>query len=684
MLVIIISTLLLFSSFAFAEELQEIEIVETIEEESFLSYKNVNKTNETLKKTNGETLGDYLNNQLGVEKASYSNAVGRPVVNGMDSYRVGISQGDISLNDLSAMSQDHALGLNAQISKQIELIKGPASLLYGSYSGGVIRVLGEEHIPSLAKKGVSGNILLQTNSVTKNGTASIKSSYATDTFMANINYYYFKADNYESNSKEVDHSDIENSQLHTVLGYKLNENHLFKIYFDKMDKLYAIPNKTPQRTDIDMTQDRFGFLWHIKDIKYFNSITTEYQNSKYKHYERENGRYDGLFKQNQQSISSKFNIIDNENSFDIRISFLENSLQVCHEHGGCKELSSALRTNIEDGASLMQYYNSLNIPYSHGHPMPDSKEKQFSFGTFWSHTNEKREYSLSLNTIFRSISVDSKNIQETWLVPSTLYKDYYNTQEKGALSLSLGWWEEWTKKFSSQFYLAYMQRLPSSQELFWNGFHHATESYILGNYKLKKEQSFQLNMEFLYSHSNFLSKFHTFYYYFPNYIYQTPLILNGVQALDPFHLSSVWQMKGNRASIYGFSFEEQYKYNISSHNLKASMQLNFLKGELINNGYIPRMPPLNTTLSLEDKYKNTTTTIEYKWVDKSRYLAKNETPTDFYFMLNLYFDYKLKNKSLWIKGENLTNEVATNHISFLKETTPLTGRNFTLGVSYTF
>jgi len=661
-------------------------------QEDEVSYNTSYSTDTLANHASGETLGDYLSNQLGVDSASYGPAVGRPTVRGMDGYRVGIAQGGITLNDLSAMSQDHAVGLNARMSERIEMVKGPASLLYGSYSGGVIRTLGEEHESKLPKKGLSLDTSVSTRSDTGFGTTSIKGAYALDEYSVNLNYYRNEADNFKSNGEVVPHSDTFSEQFHGVLGWKISPVHTIKLYADTMNKEYGVPNRTRERTDIIMDQQRYGVVLHSESIGKIKNVITEYQYSDYTHFEREGGRYDGHFDQLQQSLSTQFDYKLAENTdANFRLEWVDNTLQVCHEHGKCREFEDAVRTSAEDGLSLLNYYNNRGIAYSHGHPMPDTKEQKFLMALNVKHyMGETDELSLATNIVVRKLSTDPKNMQETWLMHSSVDNDYYEDDTDVSVSLSLGWWHSWSEAFTTQASLAYMQRLASSQELFWNGFHHATESYIVGNRDLDKETSVNFDVDAIYKHNDVFSSRVSFYYYnFENYIYQSPLVDNfAVAVQDPFHLSPVWQIQGVAAKVYGLGIEEKYKKTLGLHALTLTAQLNFMKGELDSGGYIPRMSPYNATFCLEHDHQGLHSELTYKWVDKSRNVAENETSTDGYKLLNFStkYHYALAHGSLefWLKAYNLTDDVATNHISFLKETAPLPGRSVTLGLDYKF
>jgi len=686
----LMATLLFASSVIQADEvLKDISVEEKIEvSEESINYNKVQSVNELGKtKASGETLGDYLSCELGVDSATYGTAVGRPTVRGMEGYRVGIAQGGVMLNDLSAMSQDHAVGLNVKVAERLEMVKGPASLLYGSYSGGVIRALGDEHDGELTK-GLGIDATLSTNSDTKKGTANLKVGYGSEDYSIYINHYRNEAENYSSGGKEIANSDTLNEQTHAVLGWKVTPNTVVKLYGDMMNKDYGVPNQTEERTDILMEQKRYGVVMHNKSIGKLNNLKTEYQLSDYRHYEREGGRYDGLFDQQQQSLSNAFDFTMYEMDANFRMELLESELKVCHEHGQCNELTVASRTSAEDGRSLSNYYDETGVVYSHGHPMPNSKEQKALMAFNLKRYYDEDELNLGVNAVIRKLTPDSSNMQENWLMPKSIDSDYYDAQTDTAISLSLGWWHMWNEDLSVQTSLAYLERLPSSQELLWNGFHHATESYIVGDRDLDKESSINLDVDLLYAHNEHLSsKLSGYYYHFDNYIYQTPMVsADGTATKDPFHLSPVWAMRGIGAKIYGLGVEERYKTSMDKHSFESKIQFNMLKGELENGGYIPRMTPYNATASIEHKYGALTNRVSYKWVDKSRNIADNETSTDSYNLLNasIYYEQKFGKNEIhyWIKGENLTDDVARNHISFLKESAPLPGRAFMVGVEY--
>lgn len=88
------------------------------------------------------TLGDTLKEEIGINSSSFGPSVGHPIIRGHTGNRVGILQNGIGTTDVSNQSQDHAEGVEVSLANRVEIIRGPASLLYGSGAiGGVVNVI---------------------------------------------------------------------------------------------------------------------------------------------------------------------------------------------------------------------------------------------------------------------------------------------------------------------------------------------------------------------------------------------------------------------------------------------------------------------------------------------------------------------------------------------------------------
>ncbi len=664
--------------------------IEAAAESAVIEERMSAQSGELAKAAKGETLGDFLQNEQFVDSASYGPAVGRPVVRGMDGYRVGVTNGNIILNDLSAMSQDHAVGVMARASERIEMIKGPASLLYGNYSGGVIRVLGEEHESTLMREGMS---LETTGAYGSNGAGAVLGAVARVSdynLSLYANTFYHDAEAYrDGNGDKVKDTDTTSLQSHLVLGYRLNSDNVIKLYADTMKKDYGIPNSTLERTTIEMEQERYGMVWHASDLLGAR-VQTELEYSDYLHSELEGGRADGLFGQTQYGVSSLFAFDGDDWEAEANLAYRQSLLQVCHEHGKCTHFYDAERTGAHVGEELEKSFEKFGLPFAHGHPMPNIDESLMQASLALKRfTDNDDEISLSLRGEYRVIAPDSDNIQEVWLVTPQIDADYYDTRNDTALSASAGWFSYLGDVLSLQASLGYVERLASSTEIFWNGFHHATDSYIFGNRDIDNERSLNLDVDTLLTLGNWSTRLGAFYYHFYNYIYQEPLAgSDGTLLVDPFHQSDVWAVRGVGARIYGAAFKERYATAISSHNLSAEAGFEAIRGELLSGGNLPRIPTYSTLVSLEHALGGYKGNVTWRYVDESRFEAVNETHTPGYSWVSLMLSYgekwRFMEYSLYLKGENLTDAQAYNHLSFLKSTAPLAGRQFSAGLELKF
>jgi iron complex outermembrane receptor protein len=125
------------------------------------------------------SLGATLESQPGVASRSFGPAPARPVVRGLDGDRVLILQDGQRMGDLSSQSGDHGVQINPAAAQRIEVVRGPATLLYGANAiGGLVNVITDE-IPTRPMMGASGNVTVNL------GTAANEAAAAGDVHVGN-------------------------------------------------------------------------------------------------------------------------------------------------------------------------------------------------------------------------------------------------------------------------------------------------------------------------------------------------------------------------------------------------------------------------------------------------------------------------------------------------------------------
>jgi iron complex outermembrane receptor protein len=653
-----------------------------------------NQSESLRKGAKNATLGGYLDNLPNVDSASYGEAVGRPVVRGMSGYRVKILHNDNQVSDLSAMSQDHAVAVAPRASERIELLKGPASLLYAAQAGGVIKISDALDAP-FPEPGFNGELSGDLRTNADSHSLDSRLSLASEHWALHLGGLRQKSDPYQSGDGEtIADSDVRADQGQLSLGWRPDPSSEWQINMTTLEKDYGIPNATPEATRINMQRKDLGFKYRYQpNPLWLDEISLDLLSSDYLHDETEGGRKDGLFGQEQQRGTLNLAWAAADWWGETRIGLVSSELKVCHEHGACDEFEDASRSGAPLGESVEQYLLIRGLPYSHGHPMPDTQSRIWQASTVAQvMLSESHELIAGINWQSRQLHPDSDNIQEQWVYPATLDPEYYDERTDHSLSLSLGIDKQSVDATPNwEISLSYLERLPSVDELYWNGFHHATDSYIFGNSDLNKEQSVNFDADMTFKHDSHQVHVSTFYYRFWDYIYQDQgYDDDGVALTDPFHLSQVWFTRQTDADFVGGSLRYENRQAIlrAEPDITLWGQIDLLRATDRDGEKLPRTAPASAEIGVQFEQVNWLTKLTFKHVAKARNLAPQEDATPGYNWLSIYLqntwriaDQELK---LWLKGENILDASAQNHLSVLKETAPLPGRQITAGIDWRF
>ena len=640
-----------------------------------------------------DTLGSFLDDMPNVDSASYGEAVGRPVVRGMSGYRVKILQNDQEVSDLSAMSQDHAVAVAPKTSERIKLLKGPASLLYAAQAGGVVRISdaldGLFDEPGLHGK-LSNDARLGPNSLGTNAHLH----YADPSWAAHVGAYRHASDAYKSgNGTTVQDSDLETQQGRVGLGWRPSTRSEWQLSGTWLTKDYGIPNDSPEETRIDMERKDFsGTYRYYADLPWLSELHVDAVTSDYLHAETEGGRKDGLFGQKRTATSVNLDWLAGNWTGRTRLDVGRSELKVCHEHGACKDFSIATRSGRTPGNSMVQQFQSTGLPYSHGHPMPDTEDRYLQLSTVLDRSLDSgHDLSMGFHSQWRQLTPNPANIQEEWVHAEQLDPDHYRRRDNHAVSVSLG-----VSKLADDtgigwdLSLSQLARFPSVDELYWNGFHHATDTYIFGNADLATERSLNLDADLLLQHAAHRGQLSTFYYRFSDYIFQDQAFDDSGNPLtDPFHLSEVWFTRQTDADFYGASLRYEHLF---AHHLNWPLtlfaQVDALASRRRNGDRLPRSAPGNATLGALYERSRWLASASFKRVFKAHDLAPNEESTPGYNWLSAYVqtNWPLGSQALeiWFKAENILDEQAQNHLSVLKDTAPLPGRQLSVGLNWHF
>jgi iron complex outermembrane receptor protein len=244
--------------------------------------------------------------------------------------------------------------------------------------------------------------------------------------------------------------------------------------------------------------------------------------------------------------------------------------------------------------------------------------------------------------------------------------------------------------------LTYAERAPTSQELFANGVHAATNTFELGNPNLGLESSLGLDLNVRKrtgwvtgSIGGYYTRYNGFVGLFPTgAVRVTP---DG-DVFNEFGYNSV------DAEFLGGELEAQFhllhpldgtEADTPRTNLHWEVRADAVRARNAEGGgSLPRIPPFHLTNALVFQRGGLTARLEGIYAAPQDRLAANELRTDSYFLVNASLNYQFKvaktTCDLFLKGMNLTNEQAREHTSFLKDQLPLPGRGLVVGMKVAF
>ena len=202
-----------------------------------------------LRRKREASLGDTLSRELGVASSSFGPGAGRPIIRGLDGPRIRVLDNGIGTLDISSISPDHAVTAESLNASQIEILRGPATLLYGSgASGGVVNVV-SRRIPDQLFKSPKGDFEVRGNTATEERTGALNASGSIGSISWSAGGFRRKTGDYhipgqaEASSKK---GMVENSAINSGGGYIggsfVGEKGFIGLSVSRLDSKYGIPS----------------------------------------------------------------------------------------------------------------------------------------------------------------------------------------------------------------------------------------------------------------------------------------------------------------------------------------------------------------------------------------------------------------------------------------------------------
>lgn len=607
------------------------------------------------------TIGETLSSEVGIRSTYFGPNASRPVIRGLEGNQITILQNGVSNIDASAVSVDHNVAIDPLTVKKIEIIRGPSALLYGSKAvGGVINIINNRIPNKPISNIITGNTDIRYNSANneKSGSAVLEGGFGS--YAWHINGFSRSTDNVEipsfareknlrqseplaSNENEIKNK-LQNSQSDSKGGSvgvsKFFDNGYFGASLTSYDSDYGVVAE-PDVT-IDMKQQRFDIAGQYnKSANYLKEVNYKFGVSDYEHTEFEGVNIGTVFK---------------NRGYDSRIELIHEKLGIL---GGVIGVQSARN---EFSASGEEAY------------LPSSTTQNNSIFILEEVDLDKITLQVGGRAEYQNIDVD-KDV------------DYISSNSRDDLtgSGSIGFVYDFTDEYSSAFSLSYTQRAPNSQELYSKGNHIATGSYEIGNENLDIQKSHGVDISFKKKSDNLSGEVNLFYNRFQDFI--TLLRASGS---DPESGFPIYNFVNLPAEFFGAEFKSNFlAFDNNSHKINVEFRGDYVEARNKKTGEpLPRISPARVGASIIYDYQKIGFKLDGDYNFAKNHISQYETKTDGYLMLNAITSYNLDigktSAILYLKGSNLLNEEARNHVSFLKDRAPLAGRSIMLGIKNIF
>lgn len=598
------------------------------------------------------SIGATLENQPGVASRTFGPATARPVIRGLDGDRVLILQDGQRTGDLSTQSADHAVTINPAAAQRIEVVRGPATLLYGSNAiGGLVNVI-TENIPTKAYQGTAGNATFDVGSAAKEAGAAADVRVGDGRFALHAGGGGRRSGDVNTPEGEVINSQSRSGFGNVGLAWTGATGYFGGSYgYD--DTRLGIPvveegilQSTPRKHSASV---RAGG----SDLPGFDAFRATLSVRRYKHEEIEGDEVGTAFKNDTNEIEF---LASHRAIGRLRGSLGAWFLGRAFDAVGAEALSPAVGQRAFAGF-LYEEFTWPHVTLQFGGRVDNSRyapsgelERTFTTG------------SGSAGLLFRPAAAHD------------------------AVTVALS--------------VARAARYPAIEELYYFGVHPGNFAFEIGNPDIDPEHALGVDLALRWRSARASGEISYFRNDISNYLFRRPLTAEEFEARAPefaerFPARDI-TVEESEFPIVEYVAEDSILQGIEAHSdfqvtsrLAAEVGVDYIRGSLkATDEPLPRMPPLRFRGGLRYQYNAFQVGGDVVATAMQDRVFSTEEPTDGYQLLRLFAAYSFQRggalQTITARLDNVTNELYRNHLSYIKHLVPEMGRNFKVVYNVTF
>lgn len=629
------------------------------------------KSMEELKQQGGITLSEGITNIPGVSSVSTGVGIGKPVIRGLSFNRVLVYTQGVRLEN-QQYGGEHGLGINDAGISSVEVIKGPASLLYGSDALGGVLYLNPEKFESSGETSGDVNMRYFTNTLGYNANAGFKTSGEKLKFLVR-GAYATNADYETGDGTSVTNSRFNEADLKTGLAYQASKFKTELRYNYNASEL-GIPEEIGiQNNDRDPLEPYQELSTHIissKNNLFFKKSSLEatfgYTVNNRKEFEEHHhdDEHEGEEHEGEEHAEDEHEEGEGA-ALDMRLSTFNYNIQFNPQWGKMTTIFG------------VQGMHQTNENFGEEVLVPNATTNDFGvLATSHIHFN-KSDLQIGLRYDLRSINGEESGIEGDEEYIPALSKDF------NSFNAAVGYRMDLTQNVMGRLNLATGFRAPNLSELTSNGLHSGANRVEIGNPDLDSEQNFQIDLALEYGNKHLEAYINSFYNIVNDYIYLEPT--GEFRELDP-----IYDFQQQNAILYGGEFGfHLHPHPIDWLHLESSYDIVF--GELEDKSDLPLIPANRWTNTFRVEWNKNQDYKYYAFVTLQTFFDQNkvadfETPTSRYNLFNVGVggDIRIFNQKVGysITGNNLFDKNYISHLSRLKaDGIANIGRNISFNVN---
>ena len=680
------------------------------------------------------SLGDAIDGYLGISMADYGAAVGQPIIRGMSGPRVKILKNGMVNRDVSGLGVDHLNDIDLNDIQQIEIVKGPSSLLYANGTiGGIINVV-DDCIAAMNFEIPEVKIGYETQSVNDGSSEFVNLKRNINGFNINFGYKNSEFGNYDIPNgailHEEEHEDEHGDEHEEDLGYVNNSD--FAVEATKFG-ISKVGDWGYVGLSLDSLKSVYGIPFHgdEHEEEHGDEHDDDHGDEHADEEEHEEERIFSTTDSESFTIKGSYNVNgDLVKKIDYTYRDSDYTLTEAHaeeegheEHEDEEEHEEHAPTNFinnatEYGAIFDMSNDVMTQKFSFNYV--DENTSIFGEEAFMNPANNEvltlgyfvgrdfdpfhLDFGMRLDQIDRSGTVTDEDHGDI---------DSYNVNENtNSFAISIG--RDLTDNLDINLGFSSVERMPSVIELFMNGPHLATGRFEVGDPTLSSETSNNIDISFNFDNGEYFGYASFYINDVDNYItlmdedddhemlgdehHEDEDEDEHHEDEDEHHEDEDDHGHGNLihanyiqedAEFDGYEIEFGRTIDLGKGQLKLSFGRDVVNAKFSDGHNVPRINPSRNVYSLSYVQEDIVFKLDLKDVAKQNDFGEGESATDAYQMLDTRITKTFNlngssNLKVTLFGKNLLDEVARNHSSFVKNEVPLPGRNYGIKFNLTY